>query len=681
MAEPEEVLTDVARHATVFARNLWRRHRDRGGVTATTGLADVAPRIDLLITGLFGRSYPIRVAEPPAPPTLLGAVFGGRRGPVRRRPVPATDGFSLWLPADLGITDSRLALERYRAMALEQAMRAARGGAAVIAGETSTLVQDFFLLLEACAADAALRRWLPGMAAPIEAARRAALAARPPLYAFPKDAQPLERFVRRLVRADGARPDPAFTSASAAESLEKAQRIAADLAPYGLRARRSPALFRDLWTGEFRAPPDPADASSVDPGGRSDDPDEPRPRAARIERRPEVRKPKEHEDRDRGRSGAWMIQADEPHQKAEDPMGLQRPTDRDDPERADEMGEMLSELGQARMVATPGRPKEVLLSDDPPGSRTRLAAREPEADDAAAVSYPEWDYRAEAYREPGATVRTTVAHPGPQAWVDETLERHRGMLALIRRRFEMLRARRVTLRRQAEGDEIDLDACIEALADLKAGARMPDALYQTCRPAERNLAILLLIDVSGSTDGWVSAHRRIIDVEREALLLVCIALEELGEPYAVQAFSGEGPRAVTVREIKRFDAAFDNDAALRIAALEPKRYTRAGAALRHAAAALMQRPADHRLLLLLSDGKPNDVDRYEGRYGVEDMQRAVSEAKLSGIFPFCLTIDRQAAGYLPRVFGPNQYALLPRPELLPTVLLEWMRRLLRPATG
>lgn len=89
----------------------------------------------------------------------------------------------------------------------------------------------------------------------------------------------------------------------------------------------------------------------------------------------------------------------------------------------------------------------------------------------------------------------------------------------------------------------------------------------------------------------------------------------------------------------------------------------------------MRQPAAHRLLLLLSDGKPNDIDEYEGRYGVEDMRQAVTEAKLQGISPFCLTIDRQAANYLPAVFGSHQFALLPRPELLPTVLLDWLRRL------
>ncbi len=206
---------------------------------------------------------------------------------------------------------------------------------------------------------------------------------------------------------------------------------------------------------------------------------------------------------------------------------------------------------------------------------------------------------------------------------------------------------------------------------------MAQALYQTQRRSQRDMAIMLLIDISGSTDGWISANRRVVDVEREALLLVCIALQGMGQPYAVQAFSGQGPQAVSVRTLKRFDEPYNNDIARRIAALEPEQYTRAGAAMRHACTTLMREPASHRLLLLLSDGKPNDVDRYEGRYGIEDTRRAVTEAKLQGVFPFCLTVDRNAANYLPAVFGARQYALLTKPELLPVVLLDWMKRLVQ----
>lgn len=133
---------------------------------------------------------------------------------------------------------------------------------------------------------------------------------------------------------------------------------------------------------------------------------------------------------------------------------------------------------------------------------------------------------------------------------------------------------------------------------------------------------------------------------------------------------------MTVRSVKSFDERYNEQVGRKIAGLEPERYTRAGAALRHATALLMQEPAERRLLLMLSDGKPNDVDDYEGRAGVEDMRQAVQEASLQGIASFCLTVDRQAARYMPFVFGPHRYALLHRPELLPGVLLDWLRRLL-----
>lgn len=251
------------------------------------------------------------------------------------------------------------------------------------------------------------------------------------------------------------------------------------------------------------------------------------------------------------------------------------------------------------------------------------------------------------------------------------------MLDAIRRQFESLRPQRLRLRQQADGEEVDLEACIDAAADALAGASMPPGLYQSTRKARRDLAVLLLIDVSGSTDAWVAGQRRVIDVEREALLLVCLAMNSLAETYGIVAFSGEGPGGVTVRTIKSFEQPYREDVALRIAGLEPERYTRAGAAIRHATSLLMGAPASQRLMLILSDGKPNDIDEYDGRYGVEDMRQAIVEARLQGIFPFCLTIDRQAANYLPAVFGEHQYALLHRAERLPAALLGWLRRLVK----
>lgn len=680
MAEAEEVISDAARHATVFAQELWRKHRTPSDQLTTITLGDVAARLDLLLTAIFGTSYPLRSAQLPARATLLSIIFKHHREPRRQIPIPATNGAALWLPPHSEITDSNRAAELYRAMALQQAVRARRGGAELAGSELSPLQADVYLLLEAYAADEELAELLPGVTESVNLLRQEVLRARPPLEKFSDSRKPLELFLRRLLSSKCGHPDTEVPLAlSAKASLAKVSEVILgfQLVPVGFDERRLGPfpLVKDWWTGEFRTPPGPQEvlATTGEVGDASEPPDA-TPRSARLSRRPEERDATEDEQEENPEPGIWMVQADEPHQHAEDPFGLQRPTDRDQETSAEEFGNMVSELANARLVATPGRPKEVLLSDDPPDARARQELKAAIAE-GKGFSYPEWDYRKRIYREPGATVRLLSSQSGSQRWVDKTLAAHQSMLAAIRKRFEMLQARRVTRRKQLDGDDIDLDAYTDSYADFRAGKYLAEALYQTRRTAERNMAITLLIDISGSTDSWVSANRRVIDVEREALLLVCAALEGLGEPYSVQAFSGEGPNAVTVRQIKNFEECYSNDVALRISSLEPQYYTRAGAAIRHATAGLMQQPGAHRLLLLISDGKPSDKDDYEGRYGVEDMRQSVTEASLQGIHCFCLTIDRQAANYLPRVFGRSGYALLTKPELLSSVLLDWMKRL------
>ena len=676
MAEAEELVSDAARHATIYARRLWLRYRPPPDAPPTALLVDIAPRLDLLITALTARSLPIRIAQLPARPTLLSRLYRRHQAPWLRQPIPATDGQRLWLPADSGIENIAQGNECYRAMALQQAMRAQRGSAALLDPAWPALLADAYLLLEAWAADAELIAHLPGMTAAVTRLRQHALQARPQLTTFSRPRQPLEALLRQLLETPCGVPCPAIPlSRSPAKSVRLAPELLASigLSPEHHAGGNAP-LLKNWWTGELRQPA----SSERNELALGDTPTESQPtaeptRSSRLLRRPEVREAREDEDDD-GDPGIFMVQADEPHQHAEDPFGLNRPVDKDEDISADDYGDMLSELSEARLVSTPGRSKEVLISDDPPDSNTAMqlktAIREQQG-----LRYPEWDYRSQAYRQPGATLHVLPNLPGSQQWVDATLDEHRSLLNQIRRRFEMLSAQRVTRRKQLDGDDIDLQAYIDSYADFRAGGSLSDALYQTRRTAERNLAITLLIDISGSTDSWVSTNRRIIDVEREALLLVSVALDGMGEPWSIQAFSGEGPDAVIVRQIKAFDENFSNDVALRISSLEPEHYTRAGTAIRHATRDLLQQPASHRLLLVLSDGKPNDKDIYEGQYGVEDMRQAVTEATLQGISAFCLTIDRQAPAYLPRIFGAQHYALLPKPELLPTVLLDWMKRL------
>ena len=188
---------------------------------------------------------------------------------------------------------------------------------------------------------------------------------------------------------------------------------------------------------------------------------------------------------------------------------------------------------------------------------------------------------------------------------------------------------------------------------------------------------MLLADGSASTDAWVLGNRRVIDVEKEALFIVTEALARTGDRYAVLAFRSDGPERVEIQSIKQFAEPPGPTVERRIGLLEPDGHTRVGAAVRHATALLMHQPVRHRLLVLLSDGRPNDVDQYEGRYGLEDTRQAFAEARAQRVYPFCLTIDREAPRYAPRVFGPLGYALLERAERLPHGLVTIMRQLLR----
>lgn len=676
MAEAEDVITDAARHATIFARQLWKRHRGTPNTPRIIQLADVADRLDLLIGAVFGIQYPLRMAQPPASRTLLAKIFRRDDLPNPAHAVPSTDGTSLWLPADLQSPDFDRSLEQFRTMALQQAMRAFRGNAPKIANLPTALERDTCLIVEACASDRDLIAMLPGLEPAVHSLRQRALCARPPLHTISPLYRPLEQLLRTILNSPCAAPPPELAEHTApALSLSLGRELAPRLAPIDLASSKwgKAAVYKDCWTGDLQ-PADPIAAGFNAAGEKEDADRRHNARSARLPRRPKVREAILDEDDDE--QGVWMIQPSQPNEHAEDPMGMQRPTDQDDKTPPEEFADSLSELAEARLVSTPGSPKDVLLSDDPPQAHARQQGDGAASPASMQLRYPEWDYRAGAYRDPAATVHLMTPGVASLDWVNDTLEKHRSMLGVIRRRFEMLRPERVRLRRQPEGDGIDLTACTEALADRRVGIAMPPGLYESQRPGKRDMAIMLLIDISGSTDSWLSSTQRVIDIEREALLLVCLALEELNEPYSVQAFSGESPQGVTVSAIKGFDEHYDTRIAQRIAALEPERYTRTGAALRHASMLLMKQPSRHRLLMLLSDGKPNDADEYDGRYGVEDMRQAVNEAKLQGIFPFCLTIDRQAASYLPAIFGSRQYALLPKPELLPTVLLEWMRRLL-----
>jgi nitric oxide reductase NorD protein len=291
------------------------------------------------------------------------------------------------------------------------------------------------------------------------------------------------------------------------------------------------------------------------------------------------------------------------------------------------------------------------------------------------VSYPEWDYTVGAYRQRVVTVRQERAPETDSAWADRVLAEHAPLVRKIRERFERLRARRSRLTGQRDGEELDLAACVRALVDMKTGHSADDRLYIDVRPARRALAIALLVDISGSTDTPVNPLQQVIDVEKEAVLLASAALDALGDRYLVLTFSGNGADDVRLGTVKDFDEPNGDAVRRRIAAMTPRGNTRLGAAVRHATALLAREAAGHRLLLIVSDGRPNDVEWYGEEYGVEDTRQAINEARASGVFPFCLTVDREGAEYLPRIFGAAGHTILRHPDQLPVALVAAVRGL------
>jgi len=295
----------------------------------------------------------------------------------------------------------------------------------------------------------------------------------------------------------------------------------------------------------------------------------------------------------------------------------------------------------------------------------------------AGLLLPEWDWK-KGELLPGhcriiemeARAVESIALPG----------RLRSTSRKLKKQLQCLMPARSWLRNQADGQEFDLESYQRFMAERNAGLAVNgDCFYRDLRPGKRDLACLLLADLSLSTDTWVSDHERVIDVIRDSLWLFAEALDAVGDAFAMAGFSSRRRDPVRVHRIKGFDEAYNARVRGRIASIKPGYYTRLGAGIRYAMAQLRQRPAARQLLLILSDGKPNDLDQYEGRYGIEDTRHAIIEARRMGLRPFCVTIDCKGNDYLPHLFGSNGFIVIRDPLQMPRYLPKLYVQLTRSA--
>lgn len=317
--------------------------------------------------------------------------------------------------------------------------------------------------------------------------------------------------------------------------------------------------------------------------------------------------------------------------------------------------------------------------------------------------YDEWDFRTNDYRPEWCRVGERIAAEGELEFYEETLRRYHGLVVETRRQFERLRPESFRrLKRLEDGHEIDLDQAIEFHADKKAGAGPLARFYTRRNKINRDVAVAFLLDMSGSTSEEIVApaaipltprgsgvrpasgssargDKRIIDIERESTVLVVEALEAIGDAYGIYGFSGHGRENVEFHVIKDLDESFDDSVRRRIDKIEPIRSTRMGPAIRHTITKLNDHDAKVKILILVSDGRPEDEEygheRGEKEYAVHDTKRALLEAKRQRITPFLITVDSAGNDYLRNLCDDMGYELVADIESLPHRLPKLYRTL------
>ena len=352
-------------------------------------------------------------------------------------------------------------------------------------------------------------------------------------------------------------------------------------------------------------------------------------------------------------------------------LNLNRRVEDDDEDTARKAAEDQDEIGLAQVSKAPATRLKLHL-DLAPEDVAREAL-------SGIATYPEWDVRTHSYLPAHSRVLHSRAEAGSLTSPFRDDPRATARIRAVRRQFEALRPSLVSIPGYPDGDVLDTERAVRARVDLYASGEGTDRVWRQTRAERRDLAVSILLDVSRSTESAIPGHghdgRSVIDIEREALAALAWGLEACGDSFAIHAFSSLRRDRVFVQEAKGFDEPMGPGVEARIAALQPGHYTRLGAAIRHVSAGLARQARKRRLLLVLTDGKPNDLDHYEGRHGIEDSRMAVQEARRAGHAVFGITVDRDGKSWFPRLFGPGAHALIPEPDHLTRALPQIYRQL------
>lgn len=279
------------------------------------------------------------------------------------------------------------------------------------------------------------------------------------------------------------------------------------------------------------------------------------------------------------------------------------------------------------------------------------------------LTYDEWDYSKRSYKTDFCKVYPITEKNTNTAYYRKTIQKNASTLMGLRKMLTSVNNKNQQQRRQVQGDEFDLDAITDLFVDVHSKRTPSEKVYLSNRRKEKDLSVLLLLDTSLSSDGY-AAGNKVIDVEKQVSIIFGEILDEFNVDFSINCFYSKTRNYSTYNTIKGFDENW-NKAKHKVGAVTPGGYTRIGAAIRHSGALLDKRESKNKWVILISDGKPNDYDKYEGKYGISDVKQALRELNQRQINSYALAIEAEAKYYLPQMFGQNQYEILTTPvELL-----------------
>lgn len=304
----------------------------------------------------------------------------------------------------------------------------------------------------------------------------------------------------------------------------------------------------------------------------------------------------------------------------------------------------------------------------------RQSAAEAETSGLPPRHYHEWDYATQSYRPDWVSVYEALHPQGNAAEIDRLLEKHAALAKRLKRLLDLLKPQqKVRIRFQEEGSELDLDVALRSLIDYKSGAAPDPRINMSHRNDGRDIAVMLLLDLSESLNEKVAGTgQTLLELSQEAVSLLAWAVEQLGDNFAIAGFHSNTRHEVRYLHIKGYGEHWDDAVKGRLAAMQAGYSTRMGAAMRHAAHTLQHRQADKKLMLILTDGEPADIDAKDAKLLIQDARKAVQELDRQGIYPYCINLDPKADDYVSDIFGKN-YTVLDNvarlPERLPQLFM------------